>query len=77
MTSLSELKAISDAAEKTFDEACRKHYVDGRWGAYRAFECDQEVPKEVENAMNEAHTALHAFYRKRDGEKGFLGGRGL
>lgn len=38
------LKDRADAAGEAFDAACKPHYVDGRWGAYRAIECNQAVP---------------------------------
>lgn len=77
MTDLATLRAAADAADAAFTDACRPHYCDGRWGAYRAYECGQPVPKAVEAALNAYHAAVHAFYRARDGEAGFLGGRGL
>lgn len=74
---LAALRVATDQAEAAFDAACRPHYVDGRWGAYRAIECDQPVPPNVLDALNAYHAATHAFYAARDGEKGFLGSRGL
>ena len=74
---LAALRERSDAAEKAFDDACRPHYCDGRWGAYRAIECGQDVPHVVAAALDAYHAALHAFYAARDGDKGFLGSRGL
>jgi len=74
---LYKLRIDADTASDVFDAACRPHYCDGRWGAYRAIECGQEVPKSVLDAMNGYCDALHAFYRARDGEKGFLCSRGL
>lgn len=73
---LAELKNAADAAGVVFDAACKPHYVDGRWGYYRAVECDQPVPDSVEAAFNSYHAATHAFYAARDGSKGFLGSRG-
>jgi hypothetical protein len=74
---LASVRAAADKADKAFDDACRPHYVDGRWGAYRAIECNHEVPRSVIAAMNEAHSAIQAFYIARDGDRGFLGSRGL
>ena len=71
---LQTLKHAADAASGAFDAACRPHYCDGRWGAYRAYERGNNVPASVEAAMNEYHAATHAFYLARDGERGFLGG---
>lgn len=70
------LKERADRAGKAFDDACRPHYVDGRWGAYRAIECNQAVPPAVTAALDAYHAATRAFYAARDGEKGFLGSRG-
>lgn len=75
MTDLKSLKAKADAASDSFDAACRPHFCDGRWGAYRAIECDQKVPASVTAALDGYHAALHAYYLARDGENGFLGGR--
>ena len=74
---LEGLKLAADIASADFDAACRPHYCDGRWGAYRAIECDNDVPKSVLAALHAYHAALHAYYRARDGERGFLGGKGL
>lgn len=74
---LQDLKAIADRADEAFTNACQVHYCDGRWGYYRAVECNYEVPKELDVLCDQALSALHAFYLKRDGSKGFLGSRGL
>ncbi|EBU7498207.1 hypothetical protein DK058_25365, partial [Salmonella enterica subsp. enterica serovar Typhi] len=74
---LKRLRAVADASEAAFDAACRPHYCDGRWGAYRAIECGQVVPGPVTDAMDDYLAATHAFYAARDGDKGFLGSRGL
>lgn len=75
MTDLAALKTAADMAGKRFDDACRPHFCDGRWGAYRAIECNKSVPKAVTDAMDEYIAATHAFYLARDGEHGFLGPR--
>lgn len=77
MTDLSALRADADAADAAFDAACRPHYCDGRWGAYRAIERGEPVPTEVTAALDAAHGARHAYYLARDGAAGFLGGRGI
>ena len=74
---LTELKALADKASDDFDAACRPHYCDGRWGAYRAIECEQKVPQSVLDAMDAYRDATRAFYGARDGDGGFLGSRGL
>lgn len=76
MTTLQDLRVAADKAERDFDDACRPHYCDARWGYYRAVECGQSVPAAVEAACNEYHRAAHAYYAARDGERGFLGSRG-
>lgn len=73
---LAALKARVDAASDAFDAACRPHFVN-RWDYYRAVECGQHVPQSVHDAADASLAAIHAFYRARDGEAGFLGGRGL
>lgn len=75
--SLSTLKDRADSAGLAFDAACKPHYCDGRWGAYRAVECGQDVPATVWAALDAYHAATHAFYLARDGASGFLGSRGL
>ena len=77
---MSDILALSEAVDRAgreFDEACKPHYCNGRWGAYQAFETGQDVPKDVEAALDAYHKAAQAFYVARDGGKGFLGGRGL
>ncbi len=74
---LAELKTAADAAGVAFDAACKPHYADGRWGYYRAIECNRPVPASTEAAFNAYHAATHAFYAARDGNKGFLGSRGV
>lgn len=71
------LKFRADQAGATFDAACKPHYCDGRWGAYRAIECGQDVPQSVMSALDACHDATQAYFLARDGEKGFLGSRGL
>lgn len=71
------LKERADNAGAAFDIACRPHYADGRWGAYRAFECGRDVPREVVAALDRYHDATQAFYAARDGSSGFLGSRGI
>lgn len=77
MTDIAQLKRAADTARAKFEAVCQPVYVDGVWGAYRAIECDQPVPANILRTMDETHAAVHAFYRARDGEHGFLGGRGL
>lgn len=78
MTNLAALRAASDAAFARFNEVSSKYYQDGSWGAYKAYDEDKDaVPVEVIEAMNNLSNALHVYYRARDGEKGFLGSRGL
>jgi hypothetical protein len=74
---LQKFKTQADIAEKAFDNACQIYYCDGRWGYYRAVECDHIVPKVLHDRCDDYLAALHAFYLKRDGSKGFFGSRGL
>ena len=70
---LQRLRNHADDAGTAFDAVCRPHYADGRWGAYRAIECGQDVPAAVETALDAYHAATTAFYTARDGSGGFLG----
>ena len=70
MTDLETLNAQAATAEAAFDAACKPYYCDGRWGAYRAIECDQEVPATVWAALDAYHAATHAYYLARDGHLG-------
>jgi hypothetical protein len=77
MTNLTALKDASDAAYARFEEVSSKHYLDGVWGAYRAYDAHKDtVPIEVIEAMYNFRNAIQAYYMARDGDKGFLGGRG-
>jgi len=77
MSNLADLKKAADDAGDAFDKACKPYYCDARWGYYRAVECGQPVPAEVEAAFNAYNDATGAYYAARDGSKGFLGARGL
>lgn len=69
MTSLTELRAASDAAYARFEEISRRHYPDGAWGAYKAYDAhDEDIPIEVIAAMIDFNNAIHVYYRSRDGE---------
>jgi len=76
MTCLKLLRAQADATDAAFDAACAKHGMT-RWDYFRAFEAGNPIPKEIEDAWWTARQNLHAFYSARDGDKGFLGSRGL
>ena len=72
---LQALKDRADAAGRELDDACRPHYCDGRWGAYRAIEWGQPVPSGVMAAFDAYHAATQAYYLARDGKAGLLGRR--
>jgi|GEM_PF-5261385 len=74
---LAALRSRVDVASRAFDTACRPHYCDGRWGAYRDIENGRDVNTGVLRALDEYHGAMHAYYLARDGEHGFLGGKGV
>lgn len=76
MADLSALRAAVDVASNAFDAACRPHFAN-RWAYYHAVECGRPVPRSVHDACDAYLAATHAYYRARDGERGFLGGRGL
>jgi hypothetical protein len=73
---ITTLKHEADKADAAFDAACRPHYCDGRWGAYRAIELGHPVPAAVLKAMDDYSDACHRYYAARDGSRGFLGSRG-
>jgi hypothetical protein len=75
MSNLANLKAELEAASVAFDDACKPHYCDGRWGAYRAAEFAEDIPASVWSAMNAYTNACNAYYLSRDGSGGFLGGQ--
>lgn len=77
MQDLQAMKSAADEAGKRFDEVCRPHFCDGRWGAYRALEYGQALPRNVEAALDEYNSAVMAYYLARDGDRGFLGARGV
>lgn len=77
MKTLPDLKAAADMAADAFNTACRPHYADGIWGAYRAFDRGDDVPATVRSASDAYIAAAHAFYLARDGAHGFLGSRGV
>jgi hypothetical protein len=76
MTTLSQLKAEADKASDVFEAACLRHYSNGKWGYYRAFDDKRAIPAGLDDLRDTAVRTLHAFYSARDGERGFLGSRG-
>lgn len=76
---MSELTARMDkmvAANTAFEKECERYYTNGKWGFYHASDRGEETPVDVQRAYTAALEATRAFYLARDGEKGFLGGRG-
>lgn len=74
---LASMRAEIDALDSAFEAECLKHWRNGKWGAYQAWEKDLPVPEAVATLHDAYIAALHAFYGARDGESGFLGSRGL
>lgn len=77
---LQTLKERADRAGAAFDAECSKVFCDGRWGYYRAMEGvngGEGVTDAMHRASDEYMKATHAYYSMRDGDKGFLGSRGL
>jgi len=72
---LEKLDLNAKQAELAFNAACQTHYCDGRWGYYRAVECDYKIPNGLHQRCDEYLAALHAYYLERDGSRGFLGSR--
>lgn len=71
-----DLKLEADLRYEEFVETCSVHGFRDKWEFYRADEAGEDHP-EVKQAHDDYIEALHRFYKARDGEKGFLGSRGL
>lgn len=74
---LPDLRIAASAAQAAFEAECARHYPDGQWGFYRALDRGEEAPASAIAASDAYLAATHAFYRARDGERGFLGSKGL
>lgn len=75
---LAELKSECVKAETNFIAIARAHgYTNAPWDFYRALDKGERVPDEVMQAHENNFAATRAFYKARDGERGFLGARGL
>lgn len=48
-----DVKTAKERAEKAFDAIAKRDFVDGRWGYYRAMECDQPVEPDLQRAFDE------------------------
>lgn len=75
-----ELQALRKAggdAQAAFADACPAHGFFDNWAYWRHVEAGgARVP--ALDALDAAATkAVHAFYSARDGDRGFLGGKGL
>jgi hypothetical protein len=75
MKRLEKLGFIARQAELAFDKACQIYYCDGRWGYYRAVECDYKIPEGLHRKCDEYLGACHAYYLERDEKYGVLGFR--
>ena len=74
---LKELLAEADRLHGLFNDACVKAGFADYWEAYKSENDGNPWPEEVKKAWEAQRDALHAYYGARDGDKGFLGGRGL
>lgn len=68
-----ELKAI-DTAYAAFIAECK---ANGWENEYEAYKNESKWTQEMFDTYDNWIDALHDYYGKRDGDKGFLGGRGL
>ncbi len=86
---ISDLREVASNAERIFETILRDKYpMADRFTWFRAseaeckgvadkFDRDMANDSQIKLAYCVYMEALHAFYRARDGERGFLGGRGL
>jgi hypothetical protein len=71
---LSDARAVSDAAWRAFLDACQASGFDSEWAAYRSEAGGAPWPESLVAAHAESVRAVHVYYRLRDGDHGFLGG---
>jgi hypothetical protein len=57
-----DVKTAKEKAEKAFDTIAKRDYVDGRWGYYRAMECDQPVKPDLQRAFDEYRQIIDLSY---------------
>ena len=50
-----------EKAALTLDKAARAYFCDGRYGAWRAIECGDSLPRDVESAFDAHHKAAMAL----------------
>ena len=62
---LETLKTRADNARDALDTACKPFYCDGRFGAYRAAEYGERLPRPVADAFNAYSVALNAYNAAR------------
>lgn len=74
---LKTLYAAIKPASDAFDAACVACGYADRWDAYHRQDKGDNWPESVALACDAETKALHAYYSARDGDKGFLGSRGL
>lgn len=89
MSKLEELRKAALAAEEEFQTTLNRFYPRAdMWTFYRAedkvregtadkWDTEMATNPEILAAAKKKVEALHAFYFERDGEKGFLGSRGI
>jgi len=57
------LKEKAEKAAIALDKAARPYFCDGRYGAWRAIERDDSLPRDVEAAFNAHHKAAMRLVR--------------
>lgn len=77
MISLHGLRRIAAALEQRFEDECIANGYNDRWDAYKSEETGCNWAESLQVAHDAWIVALHNFYKARDGERGFLGSRGL
>jgi hypothetical protein len=89
MNDLRDLREVASNAERIFETLLREKYPRAdrfvwfrarealRNGTADRFDRDMANDPQILRAHDAYIEALHAFYRARDGERGFLGARGL
>lgn len=55
------LKEKAEKAALEMDKAARPYFCDGRYGVWRAIECGDSLPRDVESAFNAHHKTAMAL----------------
>ena len=71
---IQELRKAARDLELAFRKTCKLKGIEN-WEFYRRIGAGIAVPEACLKAHDDYTFALHAFFRARDGEEGFLGGK--